>query len=205
MRLTRQQLINLEEQPEFHQLPAVLAFEQGVTHWKEMGPRIRHEAAKATCWMALHYLANLFEAYPRQMNSALVSWNNGHDDYPQLKSHFRINEIRVEHERSRQGPWLPISRHFQEMRDLDDGVAMDETMDWFKGLTYGDHVCHELVNQVSTFERIFKEPILSAQEARARAREHAPEVEAWVKRNLLEAGLVQATAPAQSARAEPKL
>ena len=208
MRLTRQQLNSLEDNHEFQRLPASVVLDKNeFGHWETVGGLVRHEAAKATCWVIFHKLAALFEAYPEQLDTIAVSWESGHDDFPLLISSFNINgaHVRYERENRGQGDWIPISRHFQNMRDADGGAALDETMDWLRGISYGDKICHELIKARSTFDLIFKEPIRSAQEARARAREHAPEVEAWVKRNLLEAGLGLAAAPVQSARIEPKL
>lgn len=187
MRLSAKQLNDLRTDPGFVRLPGELGVLQPFTHWTEVSRLVSQEAARAGAWLACHKLAELFEVYPETLQQVRVEYDNGHDDFPLLCPTFYINGVRA------RKTWMgnrhiPVSAELDAFKAVDGGKQLDAITDWLDEVGRKDSG-HTLSVHITKINTWLKAPITSAREARQLAQSIAPEVDAWVKKHLLEQAL----------------
>lgn len=178
MKLSSDDLYALLSSRDFKMLPAQMAMEEPYEGWEQVIKYTLSYARKCSVWEACHRVADLMELYPHIGEFQLI-FTIGYDDDPYLDTLLKINGNKAGYTQQK------VMEENPESVKIDGGTQLWQTVQWAHGIGAMGDGRKELVNEINGFDAAFKQPITSPQQARERAREHAPEVEVWVRQRVL--------------------
>ena len=186
----------LIDDPEYKLLPLTLAGLHTQGDWQDGVQSVWEIAAQRMIWETCQRVAQLFDTYgPDVIAVVQVKGEMTWDDVPVLSSPVWINGAYVGFQ---YGPGSHKKRNTQVVPgvdEIDGGELLDKTCAWIETIGSMGTGREEFSGHVDTFEAAFGQEIRSAQEARLRAAEFAPLIEAWARQYTLKSGVDTSSRP----------
>ena len=183
-------LEQLLDDSEYKLLPLTLAGLHTQGDWQDGVQSVWEIAAQRMIWETCQRVAQLFDKYGEDVIAVVkvkteMSW----DDVPVLSSPVWINGAYVGFQYGAGGQKKRNTQIVPGVDEIDGGAMLDQVCTWIETIGSMGTGREEFSGHVDTFEAAFGQEMRSAQEARLRAAEFAPLIEAWARQHTLKSGV----------------